>query len=69
MENMRSARCLRIVLFKLLAARKLEANFFISARARKKVAVLACSRILAKTIRHPRCSLALPILKLELTVL
>ena len=27
--------------------------FFISARARKKIALLACSRMLAKTIRHP----------------
>ena len=27
--------------------------FFISARARKNIAVLACSRMLAKTIRHP----------------
>ena len=39
------------VLSKLLAARK--AIFFISTRARKKIAVLACSRMLAKTIRHP----------------
>ena len=39
------------VLSKLPAARK--AMFFISARARKKIAVLACSRMLAKTIRHP----------------
>ena len=37
-KNLRSARCLRFVLSKLLAARK--ANFFIYARARKKIAVL-----------------------------
>ena len=38
-ENIRSARCLRVVLSKLLAAPK--------ARARKKIAVLA------NTIHHP----------------
>ena len=37
-ENTRSARYSRFVLSKLLAARK--ANFFIPARARKKIAVL-----------------------------
>ena len=30
-----------------------QSKFFISARARKKIAVLACSRMLAKTIHHP----------------
>ena len=45
----------------MLAARELyspncscsQSKFFISARARKKIAVLECSRMLAKTIRHP----------------
>ena len=31
----------------------LASKFFIVARARKKIAVLACSQMLAKTIRHP----------------
>ena len=35
-----------VVLSKLLAARK--TNFSVSARARKKIAELACSRMLAK---------------------
>ena len=48
----RSARCSRVVLSKLLAVCS-QSKFFISARARKKIAVLACSRMLAKTIRHP----------------
>ena len=52
-ENIRSARCSRVILSKLLAASK--ANFFISARARKKIAVLG---MLAKTIRHPFICLA-----------
>ena len=37
-ENIRSARCSRVVLSKLLAARK--ATLFVSARVRKKIAVL-----------------------------
>ena len=37
-ENIRSARCSQVVLSKLLAVRN--AIFFISARARKKIAVL-----------------------------
>ena len=44
-ENIRSARCLRVVLSKLLAARK--ANFLSLLVLAKKIAVLA------KTIRHP----------------
>ena len=47
MENIRNARCSRVVLFKLLAARK--ANFlflFVLAKHRS-----AC--MLAKTICHP----------------
>ena len=47
-ENIRSACYSWVVLSKLLAARK--ANFFISTRAHKKIAVLACSWMLAKTI-------------------
>ena len=39
-ENIRSARCS-------------QSKFFISARARKKITVLACSRMLAETIRDP----------------
>ena len=50
-ENIRSARCLRVVLSKLLAAR--EANFLTLLVLAKKIAVLACSRMLAKSIRHP----------------
>ena len=50
-ENIRSARCSRAVLSKLFAAR--EANFLSLLVLAKKVAVLACSRRLAKTIRHP----------------
>ena len=38
-RSLRSARCSRVVLSKLLAARKMS-KFFISARARKKIAVL-----------------------------
>ena len=58
-ENIRSARYSRVVLSKLLAARK--ANFFICAGARKKIALLACLRMLANTIRHPfkKCGLRL----------
>ena len=37
-RSLRSARCSRVVLSKLLAARKMS-KFFISARARKKIAV------------------------------
>ena len=36
--------------FKVLAARK---TYLITARARKKNALLACSQVLAKTIRYP----------------
>ena len=37
----------------LLTARCLQRKFFIPARACKKIVVLACSPMLAKTIRHP----------------
>ena len=36
----------------MLAARCVQSKFFISARAPKRFAALACSRMLAKTIRH-----------------
>ena len=49
-ENIRSAHC-SPVLSKLLAARK--ANFLSLLVLAKKIAVLARSRMLAKTIRHP----------------
>ena len=51
-ENITSARCSRVVLSKLLAARK--GNFLsLLVLAKKSHAVLACSRMLTKTIRHP----------------
>ena len=50
-------------IFALLASS--QSNFFISARARKKSQCSACSRMLAKTIRHPLwyCPLALTLLR------
>ena len=46
-ENIRSPRCS-------------QSNFFISARARKKIAVLGMLAVLAKTIRHPfKCEIHL----------
>ena len=53
----RSACCSRVVLSKLLAARK--ANFLSLLVLGKKIAVLTCSRMLAKTIRHPLYSVAI----------
>ena len=50
-ENIRSARCSRVVLSKLLAARK--ANFLSLHVLAKKSQYSGCSRMLAKTIRHP----------------
>ena len=50
-ENTRSARCSRVVLSKLLAAR--QANFLSLLVLAKKSQCSKCSRMLAKTIRHP----------------
>ena len=50
-ENTRSARCSRVVLSKLLAARK--ANFLSLLELAKKSQCSKCSRMLAKTIRQP----------------
>ena len=54
-ENITSARCSRVVLSKLLAARK--ANFLFLLVLAKKSQCSACSRMLAKTIRHPQLTL------------
>ena len=50
-ENIRNARCSRVVLSKLLAARK--SNFLSLLVLAKKSQCSKCSRMLAKTIRHP----------------
>ena len=50
-ENIRIARCSRVVLSKLLVARK--ANFLSLLVLAKKSQCSKCSRMLAKTIRHP----------------
>ena len=49
-ENLRSARCSPVVFCKVLASRKTN---LITARARKKPALLACSQKMAKTFRYP----------------
>ena len=49
-ENLQSACCSPFVISKLLAARMRK---LITARARKNNALLACSQMLAKTIRYP----------------
>ena len=50
-ENIKRARCSQVVLSKLLAAH--EANCLSLFMLPKKSQCLACSRMLAKTIRHP----------------
>ena len=46
-------KCSLLASCTLQTARCSQSRFFISARARKKIAMLACSRMLATTIRHP----------------
>ena len=60
-ETIRTARCLRVVLSKLLAARCWQSKFFISARAPQKIAVLTWLANARKDHPSPLVQLIFPV--------